>query len=952
MPATVVQEAEEGAAAAAETAGHQMDEEMPLDEMPDGVVDSAAARCAAAACVSDQGVVDFSDHGHVRAGTIKTRAYDSLREKMRQHLTEDQALLMAQVQPICKLQNATLYEGLALVSSGGELMLYRAILMDTGATCNIISIAVVRRLGLTVYEASTGAKVTRCDNSPTQFTHYCHVDVILAAGTGPLKNSLMIDIKLGSGVAVSHAPSILGMDTQVVLPLVDMTPPKRPNQPRRVDPVVCLTTEIFGQDLVCEWPPYQPPSAGEERIAASGVRSEHIDDTEVSPVPSPPPSPVEPGELPRPRTSSHAALLQRARTWTCPVDNRRTSALGPLAPDVLAESKRAFQQFCESPIPWRLYRDRHDIARLCRTLLYPGQDMPAPPSDDHGCVEFARCRDQKWVTRDQLKWPSWLGVDQKLHQDEGSDNWSFGDSYSTHIPSSASKRSVIYPRARCDMMLDTSMIKVLQDKVQALLSYPSGEVTGTLMWDLEKRVFCVQPNTATQYLDLMRCTLDHAAVFNGEELLQELQLPHWYESTGVWAYQSLRYLQPVDMEPLMDGIYEDWCRHGLERLPLELVPLDSNAKFYPVDDGLGGPGRVFANNAAAQEYLRLGDNRRMLKCVNTEQEGHAAIRADAARRPPPPQVERVTSRPSAPAAGAGPSRATTGPSRTRSLSRERLTRSNSPPRAATVRSLTPSPTSSDDRMVGNVRVSSPLPARAAAAGPSNAAAGPSRARRRTSLPAVRAIHGSDATAVPVSDKEPSLPPSVESDWSAVQNATSVSAHSSHSFLTTDEFTDEYLMKEDRKFTQILWGSKLQAAPWVRAALESLEERLLPAAAPHALQARVAERPEYVDEVDDRPVRQQRWPDGSMAVRRPQASDGARASAPSAGRREATPRVVPAPRAPRPPANLTQRCPPSPHSTCSAVTEQMGPTEAFEDHTRRRRARFQRGFPGAAGGRPF
>ncbi|KAK3289632.1 hypothetical protein CYMTET_2949 [Cymbomonas tetramitiformis] len=179
MHATVVQ----GVEVEAESAERQVDEELPLDEMPDGVVDSVTARFAAAACVSDLGVVDFSDHGHVRAGTIKTRAYDSLREKMRQHLTDEQALLMTQVQPICKLQNATLYEGLALVSSGGELMLYRAILMDTGANCNIISIAVVRRLGLTVYEASTGAKVTRCDNSPTKFTHYCHVDVILAAGT-------------------------------------------------------------------------------------------------------------------------------------------------------------------------------------------------------------------------------------------------------------------------------------------------------------------------------------------------------------------------------------------------------------------------------------------------------------------------------------------------------------------------------------------------------------------------------------------------------------------------------------------------------------------------------------------------------------------------------------------------------------------------------------------------
>ncbi|KAK3274212.1 hypothetical protein CYMTET_17589 [Cymbomonas tetramitiformis] len=268
---TAMQEVEKGAA---ECAAHPVDEELPLDEMPDGVVDSSTAWCAAAACVSDLGVVDFSKHGHVRAGTIKTRAYDALRKKMKQHLTEEQTLSMAQVQPICKLQNATLCEGLALVSSEGELMLYRAILMDTGANCNIISIAVVRRLGLTVYEASTGAKVTRCDYSPTKFTHYWHVDVILAAGTphmtlhrlhafvtfepdnswdllvgtGPLKNSLMIDIKLGSGVAVSHAPSVLGMDAQVILPLVDMTPPKRPNS--------AMATEVDWKSIDGVWDPW------------------------------------------------------------------------------------------------------------------------------------------------------------------------------------------------------------------------------------------------------------------------------------------------------------------------------------------------------------------------------------------------------------------------------------------------------------------------------------------------------------------------------------------------------------------------------------------------------------------------------------------------------------------------------------------------------------------------
>ncbi|KAK3265700.1 hypothetical protein CYMTET_25637 [Cymbomonas tetramitiformis] len=689
---TAMQEVEKGAA---ERAAHQVDEEVPLDEMPGGVVDSSAARCAAAACVSDLGVVDFSEHGHVRAGTIKTRAYDALREKMKQHLTEEQTLLMAQVQPICKLQNATLCEGLALVSSGGELMLYRAILMDTGANCNIISIAVVRRLGLTVYEASTGAKVTRCDNSPTKFTHYCHVDVILAAGTPHMTLH-----RLHAFVTFEPENS---WDLLVILPLVDMTPPKRPNSARRVGPIVRLTTEIFGQDLVCGWPSHRPPSAEEERIAASGVRSEHIDDIDAY-------STKEPGELPP------AALQQRARTWTCPMDERRRSVLPLLASTSREESERILERFCANPLPWdeggrvrrwdnrasdvtpeyrwknqRLYRDRNDIARLCHI------------------VPILR---KKWVREDQLKWPNWLGIDQKLYPDEESGKWAFSDSYTTHIPSN--KRNVVYPRD--GPMLDTSRLKMLQNKVQALQKYPSGEVTGTLMWDLKKRVFCVQPDTAAQYIDLMQSTLDHASVYNSEELLQELQFPHWYEHAGVWEYQLLRYLQPVDMELLREGIYEAWRRNGQDRLPLELVQLEPNSKFCPVEDGLGGGGRVFADNASAQEYLHLGEGRKMLKCAGTRESGLAAIRADAVRRPPPPQAKRRVPLPSAPAAGAGPSRATAGPSRARSLDRERLALSRSPPRGAPMGSPTPSPTSSADIMADDIRGSPPPPAPAAAAG--------------------------------------------------------------------------------------------------------------------------------------------------------------------------------------------------------------------------------------------
>eukprot|EP00854_Cymbomonas_tetramitiformis_P034559 gene34559-biopygen33364 len=106
-PGTVAQEMGDGTATCPE---HPDDKELPLDEMPDGVVDHTTARCAAAACVSDSGVMDFSEHGHVRAGTIQTRAYDALRVKMKDHLTEDQTLQMAQVQPICKLVNATLHK--------------------------------------------------------------------------------------------------------------------------------------------------------------------------------------------------------------------------------------------------------------------------------------------------------------------------------------------------------------------------------------------------------------------------------------------------------------------------------------------------------------------------------------------------------------------------------------------------------------------------------------------------------------------------------------------------------------------------------------------------------------------------------------------------------------------------------------------------------------------------
>ncbi|KAK3273280.1 hypothetical protein CYMTET_18486 [Cymbomonas tetramitiformis] len=284
---------------------------------------------------------------------------------------------------------------------------------------------------------------------------------------------------------------------------------------------------------------------------------------------------------------------------------------------------------------------------------------------------------------EQLLPPNWLYVDQKLDHDEDNDCWVLEGSYMTHVPSLANKQDVVKPREEGrTTRAHGNSIQRLQHMLQELFTYPSGEVAGTLMWDRKERVLCVQPSTATQQLELLRCTLDHARVFNSEELLGELQLPHWYESTGVWTYQLLRYLSPVDMESLSAGILRQYNLYGSLAPPLELIVLGSSTKYYPVGDGLGGDGKVFSQNAAAQEYLRLGEMRKMLKASNTRREGQLALNADAQRRPPPPNnltnfrlTKRAPTQPPAPAAGAGPSWAIAGPSRARSSS-------HSPPRSA------------------------------------------------------------------------------------------------------------------------------------------------------------------------------------------------------------------------------------------------------------------------------
>ncbi|KAK3249422.1 hypothetical protein CYMTET_41148 [Cymbomonas tetramitiformis] len=111
------------------------DEEIPLDEMPEDVVDQPKRRrtaitAASAAIQGSHGVEDFSVKGRVHAGNMEARAYELPKERMFSGLTEEQITAMAQVQPVCKLLNDKLAQGVALVVAGGLLMLYKALLRE------------------------------------------------------------------------------------------------------------------------------------------------------------------------------------------------------------------------------------------------------------------------------------------------------------------------------------------------------------------------------------------------------------------------------------------------------------------------------------------------------------------------------------------------------------------------------------------------------------------------------------------------------------------------------------------------------------------------------------------------------------------------------------------------------------------------------------------------------
>ncbi|KAK3265570.1 hypothetical protein CYMTET_25756 [Cymbomonas tetramitiformis] len=80
---------------------------------------------------------------------------------------------------------------------------------------------------------------------------------------------------------------------------------------------------------------------------------------------------------------------------------------------------------------------------------------------------------------------------------------------------------------------------------------------------------------------------------------------------------------------------------GRQAAPLLMLPdlTCKVEKFYPVTDGEGGYGEVFSTNAAAQEFLHLGEGRIVLSACKSEDDARDELGNYGSRRAPPPPAQ-------------------------------------------------------------------------------------------------------------------------------------------------------------------------------------------------------------------------------------------------------------------------------------------------------------------------
>ncbi|KAK3259318.1 hypothetical protein CYMTET_31679 [Cymbomonas tetramitiformis] len=178
------------------------------------------------------------------AGTISMEGCEDLKKVTGQALDGEQRQRMNQVQPVCKLKIDSLEQGMALISAGGELVLSPAILMESGANCNIIPPRMVKKLGLKGMPMDVeGSHVARCDGRSAQFRE---LQLRSSEWTGPMMNSLNLSLDLFKSVATCWAGVSSKGGQPVTLPLARPNVYKPGSGPKRKEnPLACFQTEIY-----------------------------------------------------------------------------------------------------------------------------------------------------------------------------------------------------------------------------------------------------------------------------------------------------------------------------------------------------------------------------------------------------------------------------------------------------------------------------------------------------------------------------------------------------------------------------------------------------------------------------------------------------------------------------------------------------------------------------------
>ncbi|KAK3246897.1 hypothetical protein CYMTET_43586 [Cymbomonas tetramitiformis] len=150
----------------------------------------------------------------------------------------------------------------------------------------------------------------------------------------------------------------------------------------------------------------------------------------------------------------------------------------------------------------RLFVDRTSYARLCK--LY-GEDEELILEAGFVCVTFARCGEEKDVLETELLWPDFTLVDQKIDKETkvASDTWA------TRARWKKDGDLVVPPDCQAHRDAGRYTMVAVQETLNAQQDYPTGVVTGTLMWDRKGHQFCVLSEKTRVQWELMEMMVRH-----------------------------------------------------------------------------------------------------------------------------------------------------------------------------------------------------------------------------------------------------------------------------------------------------------------------------------------------------------------------------------------------------------------------------------------------------------